>query len=72
MVVMPRNVIARSFLQISVLLWLDTAHGLFGHAVSLVSHRLMMSWKMDLKIALAAIEVKDPFKYNSNQITVSE
>ena len=42
-----------------LLRWLDTAHGLFGHAVSLVSHRLMMSWKMDLKIALAAIEVRD-------------
>ncbi len=35
----------------------DSAHGLFGHAASLVCNRLMASWKMDLNNALAAIEV---------------
>ena len=35
----------------------DTARGLFGHAASLVCNRLMASWKVDLNIALAAMEV---------------
>ncbi|XP_013391687.1 ral GTPase-activating protein subunit beta isoform X2 [Lingula anatina] len=35
----------------------DTAYDLFGHAASLVCNRLMASWKMDLNIALAAMEV---------------
>ncbi|XP_064603525.1 ral GTPase-activating protein subunit beta-like isoform X2 [Liolophura sinensis] len=36
---------------------LDTAHGLFGQATSLVCNRLMASWKSDLNTALAAMEV---------------
>ncbi|XP_070179509.1 ral GTPase-activating protein subunit beta-like isoform X2 [Littorina saxatilis] len=36
---------------------LDTAHGLFGHATSLVCNRLMASWKTDLNTALAAMEL---------------
>ena len=36
---------------------LDSARGLFGHAASLVCNRLMASWKVDLNIALAAMEV---------------
>ncbi|CAH1791195.1 unnamed protein product, partial [Owenia fusiformis] len=35
----------------------DTSHGLFGHAASLVCNRLMATWKQDLNIALAAMEV---------------
>lgn len=35
----------------------DTAHGLFGHATSLVCNRLMASWKSDLNTALAAMEL---------------
>jgi hypothetical protein len=35
----------------------DSAHGLFGNAASLVCNRLMATWKVDLNIALAAIEV---------------
>ena len=35
----------------------DSAHGLFGHAASLVCNRLMATWKVELNIALAAIEV---------------
>ena len=41
----------------SVALSADTAHGLFGHATSLVCNRLMMSWKNDLNTALAAMEL---------------
>lgn len=43
----------------SLFLWNlpDSAHGLFGHAASLVCNRLMASWKVELNIALAAIEV---------------
>ena len=40
-----------------MIMFADTAHGLFGHAASLVCNRLMASWKVDLNIALAAIEV---------------
>ncbi|XP_076463976.1 ral GTPase-activating protein subunit beta-like isoform X2 [Babylonia areolata] len=36
---------------------LETAHGLFGHATSLVCNRLMASWKTDLNTALAAMEL---------------
>ncbi|XP_012944892.1 ral GTPase-activating protein subunit beta isoform X2 [Aplysia californica] len=36
---------------------LDTAYGLFGHATSLVCNRLMASWKTDLNVALAAMEL---------------
>jgi hypothetical protein len=35
----------------------DSAQGLFCHAASIVSNRLLASWKLDLNIALAAIEV---------------
>ena len=35
----------------------ETAHGLFGHATSLVCNRLMASWKTDLNTALAAMEL---------------
>ncbi|BFZ12491.1 hypothetical protein BsWGS_15530 [Bradybaena similaris] len=36
---------------------LDTAYGLFGHAASLVCNRLMATWKTDLNVALAAMEL---------------
>ncbi|KAK3769083.1 hypothetical protein RRG08_032074 [Elysia crispata] len=36
---------------------LDTAYGLFGHATSLVCNRLMATWKTDLNVALAAMEL---------------
>ena len=35
----------------------ETARGLFVHASSLVCNRLMATWKLDLNIALAAMEV---------------
>ncbi|ELT94828.1 hypothetical protein CAPTEDRAFT_133737 [Capitella teleta] len=48
----------RKHLQIqSLLINRNSAHGLFGNAASLVCNRLMASWKVDLNIALAAIEV---------------
>ncbi|GFO11933.1 ral GTPase-activating protein subunit beta, partial [Plakobranchus ocellatus] len=35
----------------------DTAFGLFGHTTSLVCNRLMATWKTDLNVALAAMEL---------------
>lgn len=40
-----------------LLLFSDTAYGLFGHATSLVCNRLMATWKTDLNVALAAMEL---------------
>ncbi|XP_055878983.1 ral GTPase-activating protein subunit beta-like isoform X3 [Biomphalaria glabrata] len=36
---------------------IDTAYGLFGLATSLVCNRLMATWKTDLNVALAAMEL---------------
>lgn len=35
----------------------DSAHGLFGEAVTLICHRLLSQWKTDLNSALAAMEI---------------
>ncbi|XP_078313092.1 ral GTPase-activating protein subunit beta-like isoform X3 [Crassostrea virginica] len=36
---------------------LDSAHGLFGEAVTLICHRLLSQWKTELNSALAAMEI---------------
>ena len=36
---------------------IENAFGLFGHTASLVCQRLMATWKSDLSIALASLEV---------------
>lgn len=35
----------------------DSAHGLFGEAVTLICHRLLSQWKTELNSALAAMEI---------------
>jgi len=37
--------------------FLDSAHALFVRATYLVCHRLISSWKTDLNISLAALEM---------------
>lgn len=38
-------------------LFIDTAHALFVRATYLVCHRLISSWKTDLNVSLAALEL---------------
>lgn len=38
-------------------LFLDSAHALFVRATYLVCHRLISSWKTDLNVSLAALEL---------------
>lgn len=38
-------------------LFLDNAHALFVRATYLVCHRLISSWKIDLNVSLAALEL---------------
>ena len=43
--------------RLSVLSPTDSAYEVFGRATSLVCNRLMASWKIEMNVALAAIEV---------------
>lgn len=40
-----------------ILIFVDSAHALFVRATYLVCHRLISSWKTDLNISLAALEL---------------
>lgn len=44
-------------LSIHLPVFLDSAHALYVRATYLVCHRLISSWKSDLNISLAALEL---------------
>lgn len=45
------------FVLFNIRIFIDSAHALFVRATYLVCHRLISSWKTDLNVSLAALEL---------------